>query len=170
MALAVPARTATGSPFPGRELIVSVALGVIFATIVVQGLTLRPLIKWLSLPRDVAVGAEERQARLGAEHAALARLTQLVDREQLPADVEAFLRTMIKQRTRLDLDDIDHATGHDGRTSADVLRRATQEVLDASRAAVVRLRDEDVIGDEAMRRVMSDLDLDDLRMAEAPAM
>jgi Na+/H+ antiporter len=170
MALAVPARTATGSPLPGRELIVSAALGVIFATIVVQGLTLRPLIRWLRLPRDVAVESEERQARLAAERAALARLTQLVDRERLPADVEAYLRAMIKQRTRLDLDDIDHATGHDGLTSADVLRRATQEVLDASRMAVVRLRDEEVIGDEAMRRVMSDLDLDELRMGEAPAM
>jgi hypothetical protein len=91
----------------------------------------------------------------------------LADQEQLPPEAGAYLRAMITQRTRLDLDDIAHAQGHDGVTSEDILRRAGHEARDAARRAVVRLRDDDTIGDEAMRRVISDLDLEDLRSDEA---
>jgi CPA1 family monovalent cation:H+ antiporter len=167
MALAIPATVASGEPFPGREIIVPVALAVILATIVVQGLTLRPVIKWLSFPRDDAVENEERRARVAAEGAALSRVQKLVDRGQLPADAADYLRNVIKQRTKLDLDDIDHSGGHDGLTSEDIVRRAAHDVREASRRAVVRMRDDNVIGDEAMRRVLSDLDLEDLRSDES---
>jgi hypothetical protein len=69
-------------------------------------------------------------------------------------------------RTRLDLDEIDHAGGHDGRTTEDVLRQAEQELRDAAREAVVRLRDANVIGQEALRRVQNDLDLDEIRSVD----
>jgi Na+/H+ antiporter len=167
MALAIPATIASGQPFPGRDVIIPVALAVILTTIVVQGLTLRPVIKWLGLPRDDAVENEERRARLAAEGAALSHLQKLVDRGELPADAAAYLRSVTRHRTKLDLDDIDHSRGHDGRTNEDVLRDAAHEVREASRRAVVRMRDDDVIGDEAMRRVLSDLDLEDLRSGES---
>jgi Na+/H+ antiporter len=167
MVLALPAVTAAGAPFPGLTMITTVAFGVIIGTIVIQGLTLRPLIRLLGVPRDVAVDAEERQARLEAERASLARLTELVERDRLPEAIRSYLDVLVRQRTRLDLDDIDHVQGHDGRSEADVLRRAEQEVRDAARQAVVRLRDDEVIGDAAMTRVLSDLDLDDLRLGEA---
>jgi CPA1 family monovalent cation:H+ antiporter len=169
MALAIPATVASGQPFPGREVIVPVALAVILATIVVQGLTLRPVIRWLSFPRDDAVENEERRARLAAEGAALSQLQKLVDRGQLATDSADYLRNVIKQRTKLDLDDIDHSGGHDGLTSEDIVRRAAHDVREASRRAVVRMRDDNVIGDEAMRRVLSDLDLEDLRSDESLA-
>ncbi|MDB4892069.1 MAG: Na+/H+ antiporter [Gemmatimonadetes bacterium] len=167
MALAIPATIASGQPFPGRDVIVPVALAVILATIVVQGLTLRPVIKWLGFPRDEAVENEERRARMAAEGAALAHLQKLVERGELPADAADYLRTVTRQRTKLDLDDIDHSQGHDGLTSEDIVRRAAHDVRDASRRAVVRLRDSNIIGDEAMRRVLSDLDLEDLRSDES---
>src|SRR5207237_7856857 len=63
MVLGVPYRTAAGAPFPGRDTIVAVALGVIVVTLLVQGLTLRPMIKGLAIPRDDIVGKEERRAR-----------------------------------------------------------------------------------------------------------
>jgi hypothetical protein len=43
------------------------------------------------------------------------------------------------------------------------VRRVEQEVRDAARHAVVRLRDSNVIGQEALRRVQNDLDLDEIR-------
>jgi CPA1 family monovalent cation:H+ antiporter len=167
MALALPTTIAGGKPFPGREVIVPVALAVILATIVVQGLTLRPVIKRLSFPRDDAVENEERRARIAAEGASLSHLQKLVERGELPTDAADYLRTVIRQRTKLDLDDIDHAEGHDGLTTEDIVRRAAHESRDAARRAVVRMRDDNVIGDEAMRRVLSDLDLEDLRFDES---
>jgi hypothetical protein len=90
-----------------------------------------------------------------------------VDRGQLPVDAADYLRNVTKQRTKLDIDDIDHSRGHDGLTSEDIVRRAAHDVREASRRAVVRMRDDNVIGDEAMRRVLSDLDLEDLRSDES---
>jgi monovalent cation/hydrogen antiporter len=163
MVLAVPYSTAAGTPFPGRETVVAVALGVIFVTLILQGLTLRPLIKGLAIPHDDTVEAEERHARLEAARAAKKRLEELAAHEQLPRGAVAYLRAGIRLRTRLDLDEIDHASGHDGLTTEDVVRQAEQELRDAARQAVVRLRDENVIGQEALRRIQNDLDLDEIR-------
>jgi Na+/H+ antiporter len=166
MVLAVPYRTAAGTPFPGRQTVVAIGLAVIFVTLVIQGLTLRPLIKGLALPHDDSVEAEERRARLAAARAAKQRLAELAEHEKLPRGAITYLRAGINLRTRLDLDEIDHADGHDGLTSEDVLRRAEQELRDAARQAVVRLRDDNVIGQEALRRVQSDLDLDEIRSVD----
>jgi monovalent cation/hydrogen antiporter len=165
MALAVPVTTAGGTPFPHREMLVSVALGVILVTIVLQGLTLRPAIRALGLPRDTVVETEERTARLAAQRASLTRLDELARAEHLTPEMVELLRSITRLRTRLDLDDIAHAEGHDGRSNEDVLRSADQRMRNAAREALVQLRDDDVIGDEALRRVISDLDLDDLRSA-----
>lgn len=167
MALAVPVTTASGMPFPHREMLVSVALGVILVTIVVQGLTLRPAIRALGLPRDTEVENEERTARLAVQSASLARLDEIASAEHMTPEMVELLRSITRLRTRLDLDDIAHAQGHDGRSNEDVLRSADKRMRDAARDALVQLRDNDVIGDEALRRVISDLDFDDLRSADA---
>jgi Na+/H+ antiporter len=163
MVLAVPHRTFAGAPFPGRETVVAVSLGVILVTLVLQGLTLRPLIKSLALPHDDSVEAEERHARLEAARAGKKRLAELAEREHLPPGVVGYLRAAIGLRTRLDLDEIDHLGGHDGLTTEDVVRHVEKELRNAARRAVVRLRDENVIGQEALRRVQNDLDLDEIR-------
>ncbi|HEY2027323.1 MAG TPA: hypothetical protein VGG78_09955, partial [Gemmatimonadaceae bacterium] len=112
---------------------------------------------------------EERQARLEAERAALAQLAVVVERDRLPDAVRSYIDATIRQRTRLDIDDIDHVAGHDGLSEADIIRRTDQEVRNAARQAVIRLRDDEVIGDAALTRVLGDLDLDDLRVAPAGA-
>jgi NhaP-type Na+/H+ or K+/H+ antiporter len=167
MATAIPVTTASGAPFPGRETIVAVGLGVIFVTIAVQGLTLRPLIRWLGFPPDHAVEEEERHALRVAERASLARLRVMTQRVRLPRELSAYFHAIVTQRTRLDLDDLDRAHGLAGQAEAALLRSTGQELRNAARSAIVQLRDDGIIGDDALRRVMSDLDLDDLRSAES---
>jgi CPA1 family monovalent cation:H+ antiporter len=166
MILAVPYVTAAGAPFPHRTVVIAIAYGVTLATLVLQGLTLRPLIKRLAIPHDDVVEVEERRARLEAARAAIRHLTQIAARDGLSPAAVKYLRRTIRERTRLDLDEIDHADGHDGRTNEDIVRQAEHELRNAARAAVVRLRDDNVIGQEALRRVQSDLDLDEVRRIE----
>ena len=168
MALAVPLQTATGAPFPARDVVVTVAFGVILVTLLAQGFTLRPIIKLFALPRGDALEVEERRARLEAEQAAMKTLDEIGGLGHIPANALSQLRGAINQRTRLDLDDANHAAGHTGLTLEDAIRDAEQQVRDASRDAVARLRDEEVIGDEAYRRVISDLDLDEVRNIDEP--
>src|SRR5207237_312387 len=51
-ALAIPLVFANGQPFPGRDLILLLTFCVIFATLVLQGLTLTPLVHWLNIKDD----------------------------------------------------------------------------------------------------------------------
>ncbi len=69
-AMALPVMTSTGEPFPQRDLIVFLAFSVILATLVVQGLTLPPLIRALKLEDDGEAEREEREARIHAARAA----------------------------------------------------------------------------------------------------
>src|SRR6266699_1642161 len=73
-ALAIPFVLYNGEPFPGRDLILLLTFCVIFATLVLQGLTLTPLVHWMKVVDDRVTEKEERLARLKANEAALARL------------------------------------------------------------------------------------------------
>ena len=168
MALAIPFQTSSGTAFPARPTLVAVAFGVILLTLLVQGFTLRPLIKRFALPREDELTAEERKARLAAESAALTTLEEIGGLGHIPANALAQMREVISQRTRMDLDDTDHSAGHTGLTLEDSIRDAEQQVREAARDAVARLRDEEIIGDTAFRRVVSDLDLDEIRNVEEP--
>ncbi len=79
-ALALPLTIDAGGPFPERNLIIFLTFSVILITLVVQGLTLPPLIKALGVDDyDEALEREENQARLAATQSALGRLEELRD-------------------------------------------------------------------------------------------
>ncbi|BAT60942.1 sodium, potassium, lithium and rubidium/H(+) antiporter [Variibacter gotjawalensis] len=69
-AFAIPEKLPGGDPFPYRDLILLSAFVVVLGTLVVQGLTLKPLIRWMGLRDDDPVGREVRQARIAAYRAA----------------------------------------------------------------------------------------------------
>jgi CPA1 family monovalent cation:H+ antiporter len=71
-ALALPTGGDGSAPFPYRDLILVTAFGVVLGTLVVQGLTLRPLLLYLRLEDDGSVDREVRRARVEALRAALA--------------------------------------------------------------------------------------------------
>ncbi|MGE5635434.1 MAG: Na+/H+ antiporter [Nocardioidaceae bacterium] len=70
-ALALPLSTDAGAPLPERDLIIFLTFAVIFSTLVVQGLSLAPLIRWLGIGDDGVDDEEELRARLAATKAAL---------------------------------------------------------------------------------------------------
>jgi Na+/H+ antiporter len=75
-ALALPAT------FPSRDLIVLSALAVVLGTLIVQGLTLGPLIRMLQFKPDLSFDSELSSARLALLDAAL---SDLADRQDEPA-------------------------------------------------------------------------------------
>lgn len=62
-ALAIPGAIASGSAFPGRESIVVVALVTVLVTLVLQGLTLAPLVRWLHVGESGDTDNERRALR-----------------------------------------------------------------------------------------------------------
>jgi CPA1 family monovalent cation:H+ antiporter len=73
-ALSIPLFMPDGSPFPGRDIVIFLAFGVIAATLLVQGTTLEALIHRLGLREDAERPKEERLARMTAVEAGLKTL------------------------------------------------------------------------------------------------
>jgi CPA1 family monovalent cation:H+ antiporter len=163
-ALALPLTTDAGRGFPERNLIIFLTFGVIFATLVVQGLTLGPLIRVLDLD-DGGVGEkEEAKARIRAAEAALERLDELVLEDWVREDTAERMRGLYgfrqeRFRSRYDPDG-DGAVEERSQN----YQRLRRELLDAEREAVTELRRQGTIGDDVMRRVVRDLDLEDARL------
>ena len=162
VSLAAALALSTSPPFPERDLLIYATFVTIIATLVGQGLTLPPLIRWLGLGDDGSEEHEEIHAREAATAAALARLDELVT--EIPGHVE--LIDQLRDRYRHRADHFTH--GHETEDSPDdpeereheAIRRA---VLAAERMAILELRDQGALGDEALRRIERDLDLEELR-------
>ena len=130
--------------FPFRDFIQLTAFIVVLGTLLVQGLTLRPLLTVLGIPKDTTRQRELRLAREAALSAAMAEL----DNNETPA----------ARRLRQEYADALSQTREDrvpGDTSDNVLRR---RLVTASRKAISHLRDTGVIGDDAYRRAEEELD------------
>ena len=166
-ALSLPPETDAGDPFPGRDLILLMALTIIVATLVIQGLTLRPLLRRLGLTDREAAEREESYARAKAAEAALDRLEDAAREHDLPERSEQWLRREYEFRrdrygARLD-DEGDGRLEERGRKIAAV----DDELLDAARAAVVELEASGDVRAEVAQRVLRDLDLDSARIDDA---
>src|SRR5437588_2292254 len=97
-ALALPAATPEGGEFPYRDLIIFLTFVVLAVTLVVQGLTLAPLIRRLKLGSDPGAQAEQRKARLSMGRAALAAIEQHVADDGMPSELAERIRAEFGDR------------------------------------------------------------------------
>jgi Na+/H+ antiporter len=163
-ALALPIEGAVGQLFPERSLIVFLTFSVIFATLVIQGLTLPALIRRLRARDDGVEEREELQARLGATDAALTRLEELAGENWTRDDTIDRVRGLYDyRRRRLSArSGIVEDDSYEERSLA--YQRLVRELLEAQRRAIVRLRNQGAISNDVMHRVERDLDLEESRL------
>jgi len=164
-ALALPLGVSNGSPFPGRDLILFLTFIVILATLVVQGLTLPLLIRWLGVEDDHSVEREELEARLKANQAALVRLSEITEDDPAKADALQRLRIEYEDHIRQVKGAQPERAGTPLRLFSSEYERLSYEALKAERRTIVQLRNEDVINDEVLRRIQRDIDLAEARLA-----
>jgi Na+/H+ antiporter len=168
-ALALPAN------FPFRDLVLTTAFGVVLGTLVLQGLTLRPLLLRLHLEDDDTVDREVRLARVETLRAALAAAATCPG-----AETAELVRHRYELQLRRAERQGDGANGNDrksqqvGETPASpadtdgrdadaaVVRAATE----AQRRRLVALRADGTIGDAAFQRVEEELDWAELDWAQ----
>ena len=174
IALALPFSTAAGQPFPARELIIFLTFAVIFDTLVLQGLTLKPLLRWLGLRDGGELDDEEAHARRVAAEVGLRRLDEEGRRDGVDPEVVGYLRKKYagrvdrwsaRDREAHGADDPEHRDladrdGSGAERDATGYRRLRSAMIDAERRAIIDLRDQGAIGDEVLRRVQRDLDLE----------
>jgi Na+/H+ antiporter len=162
-ALAIPFLLSNGELFPGRDLILLLTFCVIFGTLVLQGLTLAPLVRWLGVVDDHVTEREERLARLKANEAALAHLETM----------ESLNRARPKTIERLRSDYLDRIQQLRSEAPPEKsVRRLfsrdfeelAREALQTERDTIITLRNEEVINDQALRRIQRDIDLAEARL------
>ncbi|MER5883607.1 Na+/H+ antiporter [Streptomyces sp. NPDC001941] len=164
VAFSIPVAT-DGEPFPARNLVLFLTFTTVIGTLVVQGLTLPPLIRLLKVPgRDArAETLAEAQAQSEASRAAEARLDELLadGANALPGPLAERLRTVLERRRNAVWERLGTANAVTGESADDTYRRLSREMISAEREVFVRLRDERRIDDEMMRTLLRRLDLEE---------
>lgn len=170
-ALALPTAGARGEAFPYRDLIVFIAFSVVLGTLVVQGMTLRPLLAWLRLEDD---GAVEREVRLGRGETLRAALTAIGD---LPAgaETEVHRRRYELLLARVDPEATDARPApaeSDPPASVEREERALDghaiaAATSAERSRLLSLRAAGTIGDHAFQRIEEELDWEELYLSRS---
>jgi monovalent cation/hydrogen antiporter len=140
--------------FPDRDFMQLTAFVVVLGTLVIQGLTLRPLLALLRLPRDTVVEAELGLARAAALKAAITELEG--------DDTAAAERLKLEYGEALSQA---RSGGNPQDTPDNALRR---RVVGASRRAIQALRSTGAIGDEAYRLIEAELDWLELSAGPRP--
>ena len=109
--------------------------------------------------------AEEHAARIAAAEAALAALDGLAEEEWTREDTVERLRGMYTFRRRRFATLSGELEDEDGIVDRSLAyQRLMHELIEAQRAAIVRMRNERLISADVMRRVERDLDLEETRL------
>ena len=159
-AMALPLTIANDSPFPNRELIIFLTFSVIFATLVMQGLTLRPLIKWLGLKPDNQAVKDEEEARLRIASGLIEHIEEnysLIGDDLLPiikSKYEIRIQRIRKDQSQRKIDD---ETLH-------AFLNIQRELIATERGMVSTLRKEGKISEEVLRKIEYELDLEETRL------
>lgn len=164
--LALP-YTLGDQPFPLRSATVFFTVCVVFVTLVLQGLTLRPLIEWLGLTETSKSQRREARLRIRALEAGISRMREEEERRRDGGfDLEVAARIVDEYEQRINVlrgkaakDENEFAA----ESRAD--RRLQRLALDAERRTITTMRAAGEIPDDIFRSIEYDLDLAALRLS-----
>lgn len=168
-ALALPVETAGGLPFPYRSLLLLLTFAVILSTLLVQGLTLRPLVRWLRLPEDRSSEEEQLRARITAIERVLDRIAELDLIHKTPEAVLDRVRGYYEDRIAVLRAELATETGTDlpdrpEQFQSIAEQRLWWELVRIERDTIIELRRNRQIGDEALHRIEQEIDLLEARI------
>ena len=165
-ALSLPETLGDGTPFPQRNLIVFLTFCVILVTLVLQGLSLAPLVRALGLAGTAGHQQEEEEVRRAMIEAALSQLERVrlknseATQGALYEDIEIRYKRKLANLTGQD----DQGVAADRQAYAQYLE-LTRDLLNTERKTALRLRESGRINDEVLRKVEHELDLAETRLS-----
>ncbi|MFJ5797170.1 Na+/H+ antiporter [Streptomyces decoyicus] len=165
IAFSIPPTVPGDGSFPARNLVLFLAFTTVIATLVIQGLTLPPLIRVLKVPGPdlQAETLAEAQAQNEASRAAEERLEELLrdERNALPGPLADRLRTIMERRRNSVWERLGAVNEVTGESADETYRRLAREIIDTERRVFVQLRDTRRIDDEMLRTLLRRLDLEE---------
>ncbi|HMG68184.1 MAG TPA: Na+/H+ antiporter [Chitinophagaceae bacterium] len=168
-ALALPLVLEDGTLFPKRHSIIFLAFVVIFVTLVVQGLSLPLLIRWLRIKPQDNTAAEEKELRLYFANSTLHFIEQ-----ELPVQLNENLQHELKRKYEQLIQDLTkelrrqkkakHNKEELSATPTDNLLIAKIEINKFQRGLLLKLHKEGEFSDEVIRHVEQEMDIDELKL------
>jgi monovalent cation/hydrogen antiporter len=166
-ALALPLTLYNGEPFTQRHLIIFLSFVVIFITLVVQGLSLPLLIRWLKIEKTENQDRETRTLQL-----ALVQSTVYFIEHEYKGMEESIRKALVKKyenEMRLLTEEINVLTDNEyGKNPLPAGRTALQQVLidikQFQRGLLLQLHKSGEFSDAAIREVEKDMDIDELKL------
>ncbi|MVN77473.1 Na+/H+ antiporter [Hymenobacter sp. HMF4947] len=164
-ALSLPLLLPSGAAFPQRSLILLLTFAVIFVTLVGQGLSLKPLINGLHLKADDSAAQEELDLRV-------LLATRTANFLNSPAASQAPTEVLSRMKTRYEL----RLYRLQNRMAGIVASRLDEKpitqfqelqaaVIQFERSVIEQLRQTATIGEESLRKLENELDLEEARLA-----
>jgi CPA1 family monovalent cation:H+ antiporter len=159
-ALALPLTINGTDAFPNRSLIIFITFSVIFSTLVLQGLTLPGLIRWLGIKPDGQEHEEENHVRVKIASSIIEHIEEnyslLPDEvlNQIKTKYEIRIQRLQKEVVKQKLD----------ATMINEFHRIQQELLNRERNFLIQLRNKGRISAEVLRRLEYELDLEETRL------
>jgi CPA1 family monovalent cation:H+ antiporter len=165
-ALALPLTLANGDAFPSRDLVLFIAFGVIFVTLVGIGFSLPTVVRWLGVSDAgrselVAEHQSEIAARREALDATLRSLDALIEKCEVSDELVSLLRARHEIRASQLPASLDPET-HDVSAEGTEL---TRELIAEERKFIHMMLRDGKITDEARRHIERDLDLEEASLA-----
>jgi len=158
-ALALPTVLPNGTPFPARDLIIFLTFFVIATTLMFQGLSLTPLIRWLGVGSKWSLADEARQLRSAMGVAAIAAVDAHAHSAQMPEVWAEGLRADIISRIALGA-----PQGLEQSPKDAFVLQLQHIAIRAKRAELIRLWRENSISDELMRHQEEILDYQEAQL------
>jgi len=159
-ALALPVQLVDGSSFPERDLIIFLTFVVIAVTLVIQGLSLKPLIRRLQVGRDWSIQEEQQRAKMALGKVAIAAIDTVVANDGISNELAERIRAEFAEQITLTVPD-GIVLRHSGADDAKRLRAAA---VKAERNELIRLWRENQISDEVLHKIEEDLDYQESRI------
>jgi CPA1 family monovalent cation:H+ antiporter len=166
--ISLAAAAALPATVPERSLLIFLTFAVVLGTLLVQGLSLPLLIRWLGVTAGTAEQQSDILAEAAAQQAASAAGLQRLDEltGTAPPEIVDRLRRLAQYRQFGAWERVSDGRGPDGAEAPSAaFRRLRREMTTTERATFIRLRDERKIDDEVLDHVLRGLDLEEAMLA-----
>lgn len=161
-ALALPLLMDNGDAFPERHMVIFLTFSVIVTTLIVQGLTLPSLIRWLGVTEMEDQDQIRAKAKYVAVRAALERLDKL-EEENWSGEELDDVRRHYEDQLHLVTDQLHGQESSELAQRGEQISRLKREVIEAESLALAQLRDSERISDDVVRDVRRAIDYERLR-------
>lgn len=160
-ALALPLMISGTQPFANRELIIFLTFCVIFSTLVIQGLTLRPLIEMLRIKVDDHDHVEEQKVRIKIATSVIEHIE-----ENLLLSLNEEVLNQIKTKYEIRIQQLSKDVNSQKMNPQQILQfyQIQHDLLQLERSNLVTLRRKSSVSDEILRKIEYELDLEEMRL------